>query len=374
MTRTFLGLTLVAAGVLTSTVASAGKCDALVAKSGSESGEALVKAYEQLLACDAGEAKAAFVDFMTASGDAETLTALSVTAIDNKAYQEVWGNISKIKDFSSRGKVVKGVGESCADHPEVVTFLKGAYYGLRPIQLAHWEGAYVSCGNEDLQGFIKSQVAAPPKRTFDEKYNTVLKIWTEREGKGALEALSAAAVAAAPEGPFTSILESMNRAVQPTGLGASITDEDRKLLEQALVKVAGQVDPAKAREVADRLFNAGAEDAAASLLPVIYKDRVQSDGSLMYGVASVETCDKQAIIHYAAVTEPGKRWSIQKDVEGPARAFKPKLKCDSGEWPVLFTPEPVAGSGDVDAWAKDLEAEWGAKTDAKLKGEKAFAL
>lgn len=375
MTRTALGLTLLAAGLAAPATAWAGKCDALVAKSGSAEGEALVQAYEELLACDVKEAKAAFIDFMTASGDASTLTDLSVVAIDKKAYPEVWSNISKIKDFSARGKVVEGVGEACADHPEVVTFLKGAFFGLRPIEFGHWAGAYVQCDNPDLEGFLKSQVTAPPKRTFDEKYNTVLKIWTDRKGKDALEALQTAAVAAAEEGPFTSILESMNRAVQPTGLGATMSDADRKLLEQALVNVAGQVAPDKAKAVADRLFNAGAEQAAASLLPVIYKDRLQEDGTLMYGVASVEACDGEAVIHYTTVTEGGKLWSIAGAVDSQARSFKPKLKCDAGEWPVLFTPEPVKGEDEVDAWVEEREAEWAGKgNDVKTKGEKGFSI
>ena len=78
--------------------------------------------------------------------------------------------------------------------------------------------------------------------------------------------------------------------------------EDRKRLEKSLVIVAGSVAPEQAAMVADRLFNAGAEEAAAGLLPNIYPDKVQSDGSLLYGVASVENCDGQAYIHYAVVS------------------------------------------------------------------------
>jgi len=376
MTRFAIGLTLLAAA-FAPTSALAGKCDALVAKAESAEGADLVAAYEQLLACDQAEAKAAYVDFMKNSGDAQTLVDLSIAAIDKKVYAEVWNSLDKIKDYSARDKVASGVGKACGDHPEVVTFLKGAYFGLRDIQLGKWSDAYVMCENDEVVGFVQSKVVEPPARSFDEKYNIVLKIWAEKKRTEALADFTKAAVAASSNGgPFSSILDSMNQAVQPTELGAQMTDADRKALEEALVEVANQVEPEFAKQVADKLFNAGAEARAASLLPKIYPDRVQEGGMLMYGVASVESCDKEAVIHYTTVTEPAKRWSIISDVEGPARAFKAKLKCTASDpWPVLATPEPVADSKQVDDWADQLEAEWAAKgLDVKLKSEKDFEL
>ena len=376
MTRFAIGLTLLSAA-LVPTSALAGKCDTLVAQAGTAQGAELVAAYGKLLACDQTEAKAAYVDFMKNSGDAETLVDLSVLAIDKKVYAEVWNSLDKIKEYSARDKVAKGVGEACGDHPEVVTFLKGAYFGLRDIQLGKWADAYVACDNDEVVGFIKSKVVEPPARSFDEKYNIVLKIWTEKKRKDALADFSTAAVAAAGNGgPFSSILDSMDQAVQPTELGADITEEDRKALEQALVGIAGQVQPEFSKQVADKLFNAGAEEAAASLLPKIYPDRVQAGGGLLYGVAAVESCDKEAVIHYATVTEPAKRWSVVSDLEGPARQFKARLKCTASDpWPVLATPEPVMDDKAVEAWAAELEAEWASKVpDVKLRAEKGLSL
>lgn len=375
MTRIALGLTLSLAA-LAPTAAWAGKCDSIAAKASSTEGDELVAAYKELLACDTEEAKAAYAEFMKNSGDAETLSALSVAAIDGKVYAEVWGSLDQIKDYSQRNAVARGVGEACADHAEIETFLKGAFFGLRPIQLGKWEDAYVRCQSDEVEGFLAGQVTNPPKRAFDEKYNTVLKIWVERKGKDALTELKAAAVAAAGNGgPFSSILDAMDQSVQPTELGATMTDADRQVLQDALVEVASKVEPDFSKQVADKLFNAGAEDAAASLLPSIYPDRVQEGGKLLYGVASVESCDKEAVIHYTTVTEPAKRWSIISAVEGPARGFKAKLKCDAGEWPVLATPEPVKDDKAVDTWAEELEKEWAGKgLDVKLKSEKGFEL
>lgn len=372
MTRLALGLTLLALPGL----AYAGKCDSLVAKADTATGADLVGAYQNLLKCDKGEAEGAYIDFMTKTGDAETLIDLSLAAIDYKAYTPVWGSLDKIKDYSARKEVAKGVGAACAEHPEVLTFLQGAYYGLRDIQLGKWKAAYVSCESDQLEGFVQGLVEKPPARSFDEKYNTVLKIWVERQGPAGLPVLQKGAVAAAESGPFSSILESMDQAVQPTELGAEISAEDKKKLQDALTAIAGQVKPEAAKLVADKLFNAGAEAAAASLLPSVYPDRVQAGGGMLYGIASVEICDKEAVLHYAPATDPAKRWSIIADVEAPARAFKPRLKCESTDpWPVLATPEPVADEAAIDTWIAEVEGQWASKGfDVKTRQEKGVAL
>jgi hypothetical protein len=81
-------------------------------------------------------------------------------------------------------------------------------------------------------------------------------------------------------------------------------------------------------------------------------------------------------VHWAGVTDPAKRWSILTDVEAPARAFKPKLKCTAKDaWPVLATPEPVKDSAEIQKWVDGVVAEYAGKgMSASAKGEKDFAL
>lgn len=342
--------------------ALAGKCDALIGKASSLEGPALVSTYKKVLQCDKGEAEGAYIDFLKQSGDADTLIALSLAAIDGKAYDPVWNSLDKIKDYSARDQVASGIGQACTEHEEVVVFLKGAYFGLRDIQFAQWDDAYASCPSEDVGAWLEDLVVKPPAQSYNEKYNTILAIWVKRKGKDGLDAMATAAIAAAGNnGPLASVLESMDRAVAPA-YGAEMSADDQAALEAALVKVASNVQPAEARLVADKLYNAGSESQAASLLPKVYPDRVQGDGSLLYGAASVESCDKQAVIHYATVSEPAKRWSIITDVEAPTRGYKARLKCTpDGEWPVLATPEPVSSEKEVEAWVSGLEAEWASK-------------
>ncbi len=372
MTRLILALTLLAPGS-----ALAGKCDALASKADSAKADALVSAYTELMACDKAEAEAAYSEFVRAAEDTDTTVGLAVVAIEAQAYLPVWSMLDDIKDYSQRDAISKAVGDQCKDHPDIVNFLQGAYFGLKNTAFGKWDEALISCESDSLQTFIDNTAAAPPAVTYDEKYNTLLKVLVTRQGPDALPVLQRAAVEAATNGgPFNAIIEKMNDAVVPDELGADIPPEDRKRLEKVLVSVAGAVAPEQAAMVADRLFNAGAEKAAASLLPNIYPDKVQSDGSLLYGVAAIENCDNQAYIHYAAVTEPAKRWSIMADVEAPARGAKQRLKCATdGSWPVIATSEPVASEADLMIWITDVQKQWENKGNSvKVRQEKGIAL
>lgn len=351
-------------------------CETIAKSATTVAPDKLGETYAQLVACDRGLAEDAFDEFMRASKDLETLEALTLAAVDNKVHKPVYPMLEKVQDLGLRDEVAKAVGADCGAHPEVVAFLRGAYTELRDRQFGMWREAYRSCNSPDLDAWQAEVLANPPSIAYDEKYNVVAETFVKRKRAEALPTLQKAATAAAGNGgPFTTLLDRMNDAVKPETFGANIAEEDRKKLEDALVGVAKHVQPEMAKQVADRLYQAGAETAAASLLASVYPERVKGKGELTYGVATVEACDKEAIIHYAEVTEPGKRWSIAQDVEAPAREFKPKLKCQpEGPWPLFTTPEPLA-KGGLEDWLGQLQTEWAGKDlDAKLKEEKAIIL
>jgi hypothetical protein len=172
----------------------------------------------------------------------------------------------------------------------------------------------------------------------------------------------------------------MDAAIEPT-LGASITEEDKKSLEDSLLKVAQSVGPQKARDVANQLFTSGAETSAAKLLPTIYPNQFNG-GYFSYGSAAFEMADCKGVntlvIHVSEVKEAGKRWLIQDSLEEPMRGLKPKLsKCTpSGEeWPILATDEPVSSYKEIDAWAKKLKGDKEAEGfDVSIKKEKQIVL
>lgn len=364
-------------GILLSTPAMAGKCDAQVRAASTAKGPDAVAAFRRTLSCDKTEAEAAFDAFMRAAGEVDAVSEIALLAIDAEAYTPVWNMMEKIPDYDARDQVARKVGASCATHAKVIPFLQGAYFGLRNIQFGQWEDAFLTCEAPELQTWAEGVVGMPPASVYDEKYNTIATSFALARRVEALPTLTQAAIAASAQGgPFNAIIEKMDQAVQPRELGASMSAESRAALEGALVQVANAVAPEQAALVADRLYNAGAGTAAASLLPRVYPDRVQGDGTMLYGAATAEICGGKAVLHVVNVREPAKRWSVVTDVEAPLRALKPRLNCFSdGPWPVMVTPEPVRSGKEVSAWAATLLPPLQEKgLEASTKAEKDLVL
>ena len=365
------------AAAMAAPVVAHANCESIANRASSVSGDQVAATYGSLIGCDAKLAADSFGNFMRASGDVGSLVGLSLVAIEGGVSTPVFGMLEEIPDMSLRDEVAKGLGAECAQNEKVVGFLKSAYTSLRDRQFGMWREAYLSCESEDLDAWLGSVVETPPPVSYDEKYNVVTEALVKRVRAEALPTLGVAARAAAGNGgPFTTLVDRMNDAARPATFGAEMSDEDRAALEAALVEVARGVAPEQALMVADRLYQAGAESAAVSLLPSIYADRVQGKGRLMYGVAAIESCDGEAVVHFAEVIEAGKRWSILNDVTPLALAFKPKLKCAAeGEWPVLTTPEPVASRSGISEWLETVSSQYaGQGVDVKTKEEKAIAL
>ncbi len=361
--------------VLAAGPAYAGNCESMVTSGLTKQGEDLVTAFGGVVACDKAVAERTFDDFMKASGDVGTLVGLSMKAVEAEMFVPVWNMIEKVP-YTAREEVATGIGAACAEEPKVIAFLQGAYYGLRGVQFDQWKGALAACTDPAVATWIESTVQAPPDKSYDEKYNTMMNAYVTARGAEALGVLQTAAIDAGGKGgPFNPLIDAMEQAARGGGF-SDPTPENKVALETAWVEVANGVSPDQAALVADRLFVTGAEEKAASLLPKVYPDRVQSGGGLLYGVASIESCDGEAIVHYAAVDEPAKRWSIVEAVEAPAREFKPKLKCTSTDpWLVLVTGQPIAGVGDLGPWVDDLVKQWEEKgLEVKTKEEKGLTL
>jgi len=314
---------------------------------------------------------------MKASSEVDTLINLSLTAIRAQAFTPVWKMMDKIPDYSARDEVAEGVGLACSTEPSVITFLQGAYFGLRDIQFQQWDDAFVVCESPSFDTWLQERVSDPPASSYNDKYNTVVTIYVKRKGADSLAALERAAIEAATKGgPFNTIIEFMSDSIQTRGRRKQEGGESQQKLETSLINVAGSVGPQQAALVADRLYNTGSEAAAATLLPRVYPDRVQSDDQMLYGAAAIEFCEKQVVIHFASVREPAKRWSILTDIEEPMRAFKPRLKCSpSDPWPVLATAQPISETTEITTWVDTLLTQWSDKGfTVKSKSEKEITL
>jgi hypothetical protein len=362
-----------AAALLAAPSAFAANCDAIIAKAKAVKGADAVKAWVELNKCDKSAAESNFPAFMKATEDVESLTLLALAAVDAKAYTPVWSMMDKLPDYSQRDLVAKGVGMACGDHAEVLPFLKAGYFGLRSSQFANWDDAIAQCGNAEIDRWLHELVQKPPGTAYDEKYKVIANTYVKRNHAKAIPVLAAAGVTAAKaSGPVNALIDAMAVASEPDF--DQPADPNAKVeFEKGLVEIAKASPPELAAQIADRLNTSGSTAAAVSLLPVVYADKLK-DGKLTYGVAAVEICDKDAVVHFASVSEPAKRWSIVTEIEPMARsAFKPKLKCTS-EWPVI-TSEPLAGGDKLGAWADGVVKTYTDKgLSTKGKEEKALSL
>lgn len=346
--------------LLTLAAAWAGPCDDVLGRANGTAREKLPALFGEVAACDKAVAEGAFNAFMRASGDSDVLVDLSMRAIDAEIYAPVWDMLERIPDYEARERIARRVGALCQDAVGVLPFLRGGYYAMNDRAFGMWSEAFLTCGSDELTTWLRTQIADPPRRTYDEKYNALLTATVARLGVDALEPLERAAVMSSERGgPFSSVLEKMQQAATPREMGAKMSDADRRKFADALVRVGRQVRPEQAALVADRLNQTDHPAEAASLLAVVYGDRVQADGRLLYGLVSVEHCGGEAVLHVAEVYEPSKRWNPLPELEPMARAFKQRLKCETPDaWPVLVSTSPLRDQAELEAWVSESEKRW----------------
>ena len=356
-------------------------CNSQVRRAAASSGTALATNFAALARCSTEEAEIQFDSLLPRAKTVKDLVGLSMSAIESDVWTPVWRVLSHdALDYDVRDQVAQRIGEECTNNPKIVTFFKGAYSGLRNLEFQQWDDGMVACTSPDWNAWLVETAKNPPSSLFDEKYNAVLGILTLKMGPDSLPVFVHAAVKGADNGPFNAILTAMETSVQP-GIGEPKSPENQAKLEKSLVEIASRVTLEKAKDVADRLANAGADASAASLLSTIYGERAD-DGVYTYGAASIEraTCDgsKTAVLHVAKVEEPGSRWIILTDVRQPMQSVKPRLgKCDpeGSEWGVSTTPEPIASSKDLDAWVDGLKNQWAEKGyEVSIRKEKTVSL
>lgn len=335
---------------------------------------AVAPAFTALAICNRTAAGDQFATVMKQASDVDSLVALAQAALAQGMEDRVHTMLDPIAEYATRTEITRLLGARCADDPRVLAFVVGLHGALKDRAFVSWSGALETCPSDDVTAQLETLASYVPSRGFDDKYARVVELYAERKGVASLPVLEKAAATAVNGGPFPVVVDAMVGAVTPAGIGAKPADDDRAALVASLQRVAGSATPDQVTKLADTFVAVGAGDAAASLLPRIYPDRLQAGGGFLYGVAAVEQCDGAAVVHFAVVEEPGKRWSIQPDVDAPANAFKPKLKCKSpAPYALQVTPGPVHDRNEVASWAESVAAQTKVP-DAKVKEEAAILL
>lgn len=357
------------------TSAMGADCEALARRAPTLASGQVAGVWTDLARCDAAMAEARFDDFMRSTKDVDGLVALAFAAMDTGQHRAASTLLEKVTDYGAREEAARTVGDQCEGH-DLQAFLATTYGTGKDRAFTSWREAMIRCDAPDVLGWLQGTVETPPPNAIHDKYAAVVEAWRRQMKVGALPALEKAAIAAGKNGgPFGTILDAMTEAVRPEGFGA-LPPESQAALEESMVRVARAGDSGHAREVGERLFKSGATERAVALLPFAWADRLQGDNTLLYGVAALERCETEGVVHYASVHEPGSRWSISGQVDAEAKAFKPKLKCGAAEWVVVTSPEPVADAAAVAAFAEALAAKWGTelKVAMSTKAEKDLTL
>ena len=365
-------------GSLTSQAHAA--CESILKSTRSLPRHHVAPTYAKLIACDAKTAESNFNEFLKAGGDTKTIAELSKVAVQNDLYAPVWGMFDAFSDYIDYGQrkdIATEIGATCESSGKTLPFLQGAYFGLGSRQFDQWRPAFEACESEALAAWMKDTVSAPPSSAYDSKYTMLCDLYVERMGRESLPALESAMQSAVVSGgPVRELIDKMGDALRPQEFGATMGEEELALLGDTLVPIATQAPPEAARLIADGLHQMGKSDAALQLLPSIYADRIRGDGSLLYGLASIEECSGQTVVHWAVITEYGENWSLFGLLDERGRSFKPRLKCTAeGPWPVMTTPEPVAAKGDVETWAETFVLErQNSGMEASAREEKSVTL
>jgi len=346
---------------------AAAACETEVNALHSAEGEHVAPAFAAVAACDPTVAGGQLGGAVKRTGDVDSLVALAHTAIDAGLSTEVHGMLEPIPDYAAREEAARAIGALCTTDPQVLAYVVGLHDSVRDRTFVAWSGALRTCEAPELTAKLESLAAKPPATAFDDKYATVVDLYAAKKGADAIPVLEHAAIASAKGGPFPVVIDALVKAATPQGIGTRPEGAAREALIGALTRIAPGATPDQVTTLADKLVAMGAEDAAASLLVHIYPDRVQPDGGFVYGVAAVERCEDDALVHWAVVREPGTRWAVADDLQTPAESFEPRLKCkEPTPYTVVTTPGPVASTGDVSAWAASQAATGGG---AKLREE-----
>jgi hypothetical protein len=303
-------------------------CDAQLKALDAARGEAVGPAFTAAATCDAAKAAEAFGAAIKHTEDVDSLALLAEAAIGAGMAAQVHGMLEPLTDYSARDSVAETVGGHCATDPKVKAFVLGLFDATKGRTFASWGRALQACDAPEVTAALEKVVSAPPSTQFDEKYATAVDLYAGRAHAAGLPVLEKAAAASIPGGPYAVLVDAMAKSVTPEGIGAKPSDADRSALVAALGRLGANATPEVGQRLADTLVKIGAPDAAAGLLPKIYPGAVQPDGSFLYGVVAVEKCGDDAVVHWAVVEEPGKRWSIDAQVQERAKGFKARLKCE----------------------------------------------
>ena len=318
--------------------------------------------YVKLANCDANRAKrqskATFARLLP--GESANEAAFSAIGIGHGVVVSAWiGG----QQSDERARTIKAFGKACSNNPAVAQFFVDTHDSLgQAFWAERWHAGLRTCRTPPIQNLLSKAISR--KWRDSTQFSSVIETYARNLGVAAIPALETLAADGSPE----EALFVVGLFPDAAGVG-SLEGTDAaaaKAAVQAIERLTPTLDVKGVEQARVTLQVLGDEAAADRLATVRYKDTLQADGSLLWGVIAVETAvckngKTQLGLHFSTATEPGKRWAdqIKSPVEKAVRAqwdLGLSAKCKGQQTvELIMTPRPLANAEAIIAWQKE---EW----------------
>lgn len=318
--------------------------------------QGMAAAFNALAACDARMAKAAapnaFPKMLAGKdADAAVVTALKIGVPD---VARAW--IDGLES-DQRSAAISALGETCAT-PEVPAFFLAAA-GSEDFYKNRWYKGLDDCRVPEVQALLKDRITAS---TSDRSLLFgLLETYSRNAGAAAIPLLEEMLVGQKDAEIATNLVSSFADAAG-VGQPGGATQEASSKAVAAIVKAAPGL-PAKALDQARiTLGGLGAEAESDRIAGIRYKDALQEDGRLMYGVVIVEraTCkkgDTRITVHHApALMSPAWPNQVGDRVKDAVESLRLDLatKCKgTGTVSTVTSPTPMKDAEAYEEWISE---------------------
>ena len=361
-----LAATLLASATLLPATAEACDVRALKTELNSASPHSAGSVYTRLAACNAASAKSLAKATFSRLLPGESANEAAIAAIGAGAGDVVAAWVDG-QQSDERARTIKALGKACGEDPAVAGFFVDTHSRLgEQFWSQRWHAGLRTCRTAPIQSLLSQAVSK--KWRDSTQFSSVVEIFARNLGAQALPTLERLATSGDAEQALLIV------GVFPDAAGVGSMDgtnqEAAKAAAESIVKLAPELDTKSIEQARISLQALDATPQADALASVRYKDSLQANGTLRWGVIAVETATckngkTQLGLHSGVAVEPGKRWSDQ--VEAPIRAaveanwpLELSAKCKGTQnIEVLVSSAPLKDDAAFAEWKK---GEWKALT------------
>lgn len=343
--------------------APAPACDVkgLLAKLNDATPGATPAAFNELAACDAGEAYAAASTAFKKMPSGPAGEAAALTAVKLAAYEPV-RNWVRDQVSDERASTLAKLGNSCEEKNVPAFFTDAARVMGDSFFTERWFAPLSNCRAEPVQALLSG--ALEKFRRDRGLFGAVISVYARNLGAAAAPGLQA--MIEKETDPLVTI-DLLKALPDAAGVGSPQGANPRAV--EAALAALNAVAPKLAEKPAEGARSVylalGDELGADKLAGIRYRAAAQPDGTLLYGVVVLEvaTCKNgttKAVAHAATVSDPGRTWpdQLKERVESGAKQAFTLTLGESCKGTSAFTwYTPTAPFADTAAYKKWVDSQ-----------------